>query len=158
MDSLKLLQEQSVANEESLNTEEKSMEACRHNQIDEETLIDIIHFSSESWENLDENLHEQRDHAKLQKYYIDLAMYNRKLELLKMGYYDVFEPCDETIFQDRLVFSLETSLSLKNQMEAAEDRDSSMTETDGLEGAVKAEESNILSSITRFFFPQVCFQ
>lgn len=164
MDSIKIQQEEIVEENTVEITEEaekeESPKVCRHNPIDPETLIDIIHFSSESWEDLDEELHEQRDHAKLQNYYIDLATYNRKLELLKMGYYDVFEANDETIFQDRLAFSLETSLSLRNQMEiekAAEKNSSAMAEIAEQESAAEAEKSGILNSITQFFFPQVCY-
>lgn len=161
MDSIKIQQEEIVGENTEEAEKEESPKVCRHNPIDPETLIDIIHFSSESWEDLDEELHEQRDHAKLQNYYIDLATYNRKLELLKMGYYDVFEPNDETIFQDRLAFSLETSISLRDQMEereTAEEIDSTIAETAVQESTPETGESGILNSITRFFFPQVCYQ
>ncbi|MGV8123770.1 MAG: hypothetical protein AB2L14_28820 [Candidatus Xenobiia bacterium LiM19] len=162
MDSIKIQQEEMAEDNTVEITEEaekeESQKVCRHNPIDPETLIDIIHFSSESWEDLDEELHEQRDHVKLQNYYIDLATYNRKLELLKMGYYDVFEPNDETIFQDRLAFSLETSISLRDQREAAEEIDSTIAETAVQESTPETGESGILNSITRFFFPQVCYQ
>jgi len=158
MDSINIHQEE-IEEEEA--EKEESLKVDKHNPINPETLIDIIHFSSESWEELDEELNEQRDYVRLQKYYIDLATYNRKLELLKMGYYDVFEPNDETIFQDRLAFSLETSISLRNLMEiekAAADNDSAMHKTAEQESTGESEKPGILNSITRLFFPQVCLQ
>jgi hypothetical protein len=157
MDSLDILQKEDDTESENM----ESPAAPLGNPIDPETLIDIIHFSSESWEDLDSLAHEQRDHAKLQKYYIDLAMYNRKLELLKMGYFDVFEPNDETIFQDSLTFSMETSLTLREEMEAmrAAERAQAVNDVEIAQYAAEdQEEPGMLDSITRLFFPRVCFQ
>jgi hypothetical protein len=78
-------------------------------QIDEESLIDVIQISTESWGSLtaEENI------KKLQNYYIDVALYNRKLELFKMGYFDVFEPPDESLFKDSLALSMESRMSIE---------------------------------------------
>ncbi|MDQ7823881.1 MAG: hypothetical protein RDV48_13865 [Candidatus Eremiobacteraeota bacterium] len=84
--------------------------------INAEELIDIINISSESWETLDPGDVEPEKFDRLRNYYVDVAVYNRKLELVKQGYYDVFEEPDLRVFNDRLTLSLKSQLNLRELM------------------------------------------
>lgn len=51
-------------------------------------------------------------YKEMEKYYEQVAIYNRKLELVKQGYFDVFEEVDDSAFQDKLDLSLTGHLTI----------------------------------------------
>jgi len=81
--------------------------------IDTESLIDVLQISRESWDTIKETAPCPRH-----DYFLEVALYNRKLELLKLGYYDVFEPIDERRFRDNLTLSLEGRMRIVNDLYA----------------------------------------
>lgn len=97
--------------EDILTSEQKVCRRKTHS-INPEDLIDIIDLDQESWRSLDDGQKDNEAYTKLHNYYIDVAMYNRKLELLKQGYYDTFEQPDTSWFQDMLCLSRESQMAL----------------------------------------------
>jgi hypothetical protein len=122
---------------------EPAEEANLLQRIDVESLIDVLQISTESWSSLTDD----EDPEKLQRYYVDVALYNRRLELFKMGYFDIFEPPDERLFTDNLALSLESRLRIEASEEVIPDIDGEDNET-GIEDFQHAGLQWIVQSVT----------